>query len=261
MSICHIYGANLKKLDSLFHNWNETLIWSCLHGFMGSAWADDIVNPTAAQIIIADFCFLAGSPNEELVRNKPQNHKSNFIIMVPENEEWAKLIEKVYKEKAVKVTRYATKKEKDIFNKEKLKSIVKNIESNYEIKLIDEKSYNMIIKNEWSKDLCSQFKDFNDYKKRGLGTAAFINGELVSGASSYTVYKNGIEIQIDTREDYRRKGLASACGAKLILECLKRNLYPSWDAQNQWSLSLAEKLGYHFDKEYYAYEIYGYSSK
>ena len=63
------------------------------------------------------------------------------------------------------------------------------------------------------------------------------------------------EIQIDTKEEYRRKGLALICGAKLIIECLNKELYPSWDAQNMESVKLSEKLGYHFDKEYTAYEI------
>ncbi len=77
----------------------------------------------------------------------------------------------------------------------------------------------------------------------------------VVGASSYTCYSQGIEIEIDTKEAFRRRGLASVCGAKLILECLSRGLYPSWDAQNKWSVALAEKLGYHFDREYTAYEV------
>ena len=78
---------------------------------------------------------------------------------------------------------------------------------------------------------------------------------MVSGASSYSRYKNGIEIEIDTKAEFRQKGLAYACGAKLILECLSRNLYPSWDAQNKISVALAEKLGYHYDHEYTAYEV------
>ena len=57
------------------------------------------------------------------------------------------------------------------------------------------------------------------------------------------------------REDCRRRGFAYICGAKLILECLKRGLYPSWDAQNKWSVALAEKLGYHFDHAYQAFEV------
>lgn len=93
------------------------------------------------------------------------------------------------------------------------------------------------------------------YQKYGLGAVILKDGETVSGASSYSGYRDGIEIEIDTKEAYRRKGLAYICGAKLILECLERGLYPSWDAQNKWSVALAEKLGYHFDYEYPAYEI------
>jgi len=41
----------------------------------------------------------------------------------------------------------------------------------------------------------------------------------------------------------------------LIFQLTKRNLYPSWDAQNKSSVALAEKLGYNFDKEYVSYVI------
>lgn len=88
-----------------------------------------------------------------------------------------------------------------------------------------------------------------------LGAVILKDGHPVSGASSYSGYQGGIEIEIDTREDYRRKGLATVCGAKLILECLDRGWYPSWDAQNKWSVALAQKLGYHYDREYTAYEV------
>ena len=93
-------------------------------------------------------------------------------------------------------------------------------------------------------------------KSTGWGVVILKDGEPVSGASSYSGYLGGIEVEIGTREDFRRKGLACICGAKLVLECMERGLYPSWDAQNLWSAALAQKLGYHFDKEYPAYEIY-----
>jgi predicted GNAT family acetyltransferase len=96
------------------------------------------------------------------------------------------------------------------------------------------------------------------YKRYGLGVAILKDGEPVSGASSYTSYIGGIEIQIDTKQEYRRRGLAYISGAKLILECLKRGLYPSWDAHNIWSVALAKKLGYRLDREYIAYVISGY---
>ena len=103
------------------------------------------------------------------------------------------------------------------------------------------------------------YGDYAQYRERGLGAVILKDGEPVSGASSYSGYLGGIEIEIDTRTDYRRRGLAYICGAKLILDCLERGWYPSWDAQNLWSVALAEKLGYHFDHEYVVYEWNGQS--
>ena len=89
-----------------------------------------------------------------------------------------------------------------------------------------------------------------DFCSRGLGVAAVCGGALVSGASSYCIYDGGVEIEIATRPDSRRLGLAAACGAGLILECIRRGLYPSWDAVDLRSVAVAEKLGYHRDKPY-----------
>jgi GNAT superfamily N-acetyltransferase len=256
MSVYEI--RDTECLEKLFESWQETLIWSCLQGYMGKAYVDNIRSPKSAQIVIADFCFFAGEVNKELVLNKPHDYKSNFIIMTSKNNEWNKLIEKTYKERAKKVYRYAIKKETDIFDILKLEKIVEDIKKPFSIHMIDKDIFNQVMSSKWSQDLCSQFNDYDDYKKRGIGAVVMKDGQIVSGASSYTVYKEGIEIEIDTRKDYRRKGLALACGAKLILECLNKGLYPSWDAQNKGSVALAEKLGYHFDKEYVAYEITDY---
>ena len=255
MGVFRIADKNMSKISPLYDNWNETLIWSCLQGYMGTAWADDETNPRSAQIVIADFCIYAGVPNEALVRNRPPEYLSDFVIMVPQNQEWAALIESVYGKGATAVTRYAIKKETDVFDREKLQSIVENTGADYCLRMIDEDIYNQAMANRWSRDLCSQFADYREYSEKGLGAAILHKGELVAGASSYTVYRGGIEIEIDTRSDYRRKGLALACGARLILACMDRELYPSWDAQNKGSVALAENLGYHFDKEYVVYEV------
>ena len=77
----------------------------------------------------------------------------------------------------------------------------------------------------------------------------------MSGASSYTRYREGIEIEVDTVKAERRKHLALIACSALILRCLNEGLYPSWDAQNMASVRLAEKLGYQVDHEYAAYEV------
>lgn len=212
----------------------------------------------AAMAILGDFAFFSGNPDEELIRFKPESCKQDFIIMVPQNAKWADLIEKCYGDKAKKVTRYAIKKETDIFDVEKLKQVVFSLPNGYDLKIMEEAEYKMCRENGWANDLVSNYKDYTTYKNLGMGIAVLKDGELVAGASSYSTYHKGIEIEIDTREDYRRKGLAYACGAKLILECLEKGLYPSWDAQNKWSVALAQKLGYHFSHEYVAYEVMGY---
>ncbi len=239
------------KVRALFENWQETMIWSCLQGVMGDIYTDNIEHPASAVAVLGDFCFLAGEPKKELVLFLTKD----FMIMVPQNHRWEDMIEKCYGKHAKKVTRYAMKKEPDIFQEEKLKKAMA-VSSEYSLNRIDETLFYLCREQKWSRDFVSQYVNYEMYQKFGVGIVALKENEIVAGASSYSSYRNGIEIEIDTKTEYRRKGLAYACGAGLILECRKRNLYPSWDAQNLWSVALAEKLGYHFDYEYCAYEIF-----
>jgi GNAT superfamily N-acetyltransferase len=250
-----INKEDMYKIAPIFDGWNETLIWSCLQGYMGKAWANDIQNPQSAQIIAGDFCFFAGVPNVELVKNIPDDFPSQSMLVIPQNEEWASLIKMEYKTNCDSFMRYSIKKEGNIFDKEKLNSYIEKMPSEYLLKKIDEEIYNEILSEGWAEDLCSQFLTYDEYDSYGLGYVVLHNDKVVCGASSYTVYKDGIEIEIDTKREYRRKGLALACASKLILECLDRGIYPSWDAANMASVALSEKLGYHFDKEYVTYEI------
>ncbi len=245
-------------VQAIFANWEETIIWSCFQGIMGDIYVDDIQKPKSAMAILGDFCFFAGAACKELVEYKPAGCKQDFMIMIPQNEEWADLIEKTYRENARKVERYAIKKETDIFDVNYLKRIVNGTPNGYVLQLIDKELYMQCKKENWSKDLVSQFPCYEQYNRLGLGVVLTINGQIVAGASSYSAYLQGIEIEIDTKEEYRRKGLATICGAKLILECLERGLYPSWDAQNKNSVALAEKLGYHYSHSYVAYEVINY---
>lgn len=240
---------DMNKIAHLFQGYEETIICSFLQGCMGYAITVKEQNPSAAIIVVGDFCMIAGKPNKALVK------KLTAPIIAPQNEEWEKLIEKVWKDRVKKGLRYAIKKEHDVFDVEKLSRYAILTAQEYEIKLIDQQIYEQAINEEWSVDLCSQFEDYQDYKSRGLGVAVLHKGKLVAGASSYVIYKDGIEIEIDTKREYRRKGLATACGSRLILECLKRGLYPSWDAYDLRSVALAEKLGYHLDKPYTIYEM------
>ena len=101
----------------------------------------------------------------------------------------------------------------------------------------------------------SVFESKEKYLELGRGFAVMKDGKIVSAASSYSRFRKGIDIEIDTVKDERHKGLGSAVAAKLILSCLDEGLYPSWDAANKMSVRLAEKLGYEFSHEYVCYGI------
>lgn len=250
--------VSMKEMDKVapfFEGWEETMIWSCLQGIKGNAWLDNKSEPRSAQIITGDLCFFAGTPNPELVKNIPEYFKSEYIYMIPQNEAWAEVIEQVYGDRSERFMRYAIKKEPDVFNKAKLKAYSERLPEGYSIAKIDEKLYEQIMQTGWARDLCVQFPTYDSFNKYAIGYVALYENEVVSGASSYTVYNKGIEIEIDTKEEHRRKGLALACAATLILDCLSKGLYPSWDAANKESVALSEKLGYHFDKEYVTYAI------
>lgn len=245
-----------KLLAPLFEGWQETLIWSCLQGEMGAAWSDGNIPPQAAQIITGDFYFFAGDAASAeagaLVRNLtvPRETRSSTALFLPQDEAWAELIVSVYGKRAQRSVRYAIKKESDIFDRKTLESFRCALPGHYRLTPIDREIYDITKQEDWAFDFCSQFESFEDYQKRGAGFAIMYGDELAAGASSYTVYHGGIEIEIGTKLSHRRKGLALTCASALILYCLDHGLYPSWDAANLASVSLAEKLGYHFSHEY-----------
>lgn len=237
----------------LFEGWEETLILSSLSGVMGIVYADLSESPLgSAMCFLGDFAFYAGEPSEKLLRFSPEG-RPRFCILTPRDEKWSALIERVYGGSCEKQLRYAFHRSETHFDTEKLRQLAAALPEGYRITPMDGSLYRICLEAEWSRDFVSQFQDEADYLNRGLGMAVMHQEDLVGGASSYSVFPGGIEIEIDIAEDHRRKGLATACAAALILEALKRGLYPSWDAANAISVKLAHKLGYGTAREYPVY--------
>ena len=243
--------TDVSKVAHLFEGWQETLIYSCLQKVMGKIFVTDPEAPEAAMAYVGCFAFYAGAPDKELVGNKPDG----FVIMVPRNKAWEDCTEECFP-KAKKVTRYAIKKDTQ-FDKDLLRNMIMKLPDGYELKEIDERIYDMCLPDPVTRDFVSSFESKERYLEIGRGMVILKSGRIVAGASSYTRYKEGIEIEVDTVEQERRKGLATIASAALVLRCLDEGLYPSWDAQNMNSVHLAEKLGYEFDHEYTAYEVSG----
>ena len=231
------------------------LMRSCLQGHMGQVFGDHPSAPRAALLCIGDFASPGGdftSPAARKLMGKLAMPGKMWIV--PALPGWEEHLSFWSPKRMERSTRFAVKA-KAAFDKARLAAMVKAIPPEFSLHPIDRELYCKAMAQEWSRDFCSQFHDAADYLSRGRGVVACKEGEIVAGASSYVVYTHGLEIQTDTREDMRRKGLAAACCAQLILTCLERGITPSWDAANPVSLTLAQKLGYTLTSPYDIWEV------
>ena len=220
-----------------------------------AAWVDDISNPKEAIIIAADFCYLLGDVKQPDAIEQILVENARYKVIIPCNTQWVTYLNDYLSEKVHCYKRYAIKRERDVFNRSNLEQLIQKIDLIYTIKQIDENIYKEVLSIDWAADGCCFYKSYDDYNEKGLGYVIYREGQLVCIASSYTTYKNIIGVTIGTLEEHRRKGLAAACAASLILECLKREIYPEWEAANMASVALAEKLGYHYDRAFDVYSL------
>lgn len=249
--------ADPAAASSLFDGWNETVIWSCLQGIMGCVLADNPTRPQSAAAVLGDFAFLAGTLNRALVHAVLSHGKPRTLILIPRDAAWSACIEAALKGNATRITRFATRKDPAGLDRARLLDLARDLPRGIELSPIDARLHRACADADWSCDLVSQFPAYEDFQRLALGIVAVEDDVPVAGASTYARYRDGIEIEVDTRPDRRRQGLARACAAALIVAALDQGLYPSWDAHTRASLALAEQLGYRFD---YAYDAYLVSS-
>ncbi|PGS36714.1 GNAT family N-acetyltransferase [Bacillus cereus] len=243
-----------KKLSTVFEGLDSVIIRSYLQGHMGTAWVNNLEKPTVAQIIVGIFAFYAGDPNatetEELLHNLPED-----ILVIVNTDEWKERIETAHKGSFDKFQRFRFKKNPANLNSNYLKTMLSKLPEEYELKKIDANIAGDPSLHAISEDFTGQFDSIEDYLNRGVGFAILYHGKVVCGASSYSIYDEGIEIEVGTHRDHRRKGLATVASSALILDCLAKGKYPNWDAANLESAELAKSLGYVYEEAYDTYYI------
>lgn len=99
-------------------------------------------------------------------------------------------------------------------------------------------------------DIIGSFESYEDLMDKGVSFGLFEDGKLAAICSSFSRLSDGIEIEIDTKPEFRKKGYASIVAASALKYCLENGLVPHWDAANDISCCLAKKLGYTLDYEY-----------
>lgn len=240
----------MNKIKYLFNDIKFYMGKSVLDGLMGEAYTDNLENPTIAYLLVRQYCFINGDSKSELAKQVLKTIPETCKRIIA-NSNWNDIIESTYND-FEKSKRYSLKKEKNIFNKQQLKEFSEILNNQYKIKKIDEEIYKLIKANDEDP---KQMKITDDYMNKGIGVCCFRDNEIVGICSSNIIYNDGIEINIRVKEGYKHKGIGTAMASKLILMCLEKGIYPSWDAANLTSLELAKKLGYNYDSEYTIYKI------
>lgn len=236
---------DMKKIIPFFYDIRFFMGKSVLDGTMGTAYVDNITNPNIAFLVVRSYCFFNGKIEKESLKEIIDEKFKEYNLIPSDN--LSKLIEEIYKSNIIKSQRHSIKKDV-IFDTEKLKKMSNSLEDEFELIKIND-------------DLAKRIKEekfiniTDNYSKNGIGFCCMYNNKIVGVASSNIFYKDGIEVNIKTKEQYQRKGIATAMASKLILECLKQNKKVSWDAANMESVGLAEKLGFKYDSTYNVYRI------
>ena len=259
-----------RILEPFFRDAYDCCPEAFVQGIMGRGFTDSAEEPTYGVIQIGDFCFFGGDGSGTLKGNVisilKNLYKNRDIIFVPLSPSWnQQLADSEYFERHI---RYATEHlDLKDFDRDALASYVTRTtkdgqtigetdDCDFIIRPIGEADYAALGNEEWSRDLGSNYSDYAEFKRLGLGFVAVERStkKMVSGASSFSTSLDSIEIEIDTAPDYRERGLATAVAARMVLECIQRGKYPSWDAANLTSVAIAEKLGYRLLEEYVCYK-------
>jgi hypothetical protein len=238
--------GDTRKLYKIFDafKWNY-LPDAILEGTMGRALADDVDNPHVAVLEAPNLKLNilggdAGHPSaREYIEQLPR-----MAALLFSSAGWEELVQSVHAGKMIARPRYAFTSEKlDI---EQIRTLGSQIPDGYRLAQMDLTLARRLggEKGEFAEDHMANFGSPEDFIARGFGFCLLRGDEFASVATTFAICHRGIEIQINTREEHQRKGLAAVVAAQLIVHSLQNNLDPNWDAANETSAGLARKLGY-----------------
>jgi len=208
---------------------------------MGRAFTDNPEHPTVFKIEVGPFCYFAGDARGpggyEMVSDL-----APYLGIMPSFPEWIEVAREIHGDRLAQSSRYSFSSEN--LSVEHLRRMLRGMQLETGIKRIDAATAARVLTGPESGADISAYESPEDFAERGAGFY-LMDGQVVAGvAYSSLVCSKGVEVSIFVAPEYRRKGVATALGSKLLLYCLESNIDPHWDAANPESCALAEKLGY-----------------
>ena len=226
-----------ESLKRFFPGTGDVLLLSALEGFTGRAFESR--DGAAAIVVSRGFVFLGGQAKEAFFR-RAAAYLPDCFLTFRGSPAWLRIARRCGA--SVAMTRYEMAAP-ERFDEALLRRLAHPPEG-FVLKTADESVYRDCLSAPWSEDLASFYSDAASFVRDDLVFAAYRDGELAAGCGVYARTADAVEIEIDTRESFRRMGLATCCAAAFLLRCVQRGLTPHWDAMTPISRALAMKLGF-----------------
>ena len=232
--------------------------YPCLHGSvaaaieggMGRVFADSQEESRVA-LAVLDFHFLAGDSLHENTLLLFKLLQPGDVVIAP-TPAWQHLVAATYPSELAVYHREAFQAEQ--FDIDKLRQFCQALPSGFELRQVRLEEVTQFAR-DLDPALIYNFRSHEEFITRGVGLGILHQGTFVSGASSAAVGGGKLEIEIQTHRQFRRRGLARAVAAALILYCLEHGIEPCWDAANEPSAALARQLGFYSTGQYEAYRL------
>lgn len=256
--VYELTGKQKEQARMFFTEPHDSLIYTITEGIKGKAYGAG--EPLQCVYLhFGYFSFLAGDATSkaarELVGAIRRLTGGEEVAVVSYGEDWEALLCEQYPRAEIR-ERAMMQIPAQGLACEKIEALLgayeEGVHGKYVLQGIDRRLYDILRIEEWADGMVTNFDSYEEFAAHGFGYV-MCDGEMpVSGCSVYSYYSTGVEIQVDTKEEYRGKGLAKTAAAAMIQECLKRKLRPSWDAANPTSQTIARHMGFVLGTKYRA---------
>src|SRR6266498_4614590 len=215
---------NKASLQKLFGK------YPCMHGCMaaviedgaGKVFADSQENPSVA-LAIVDFQFLAGDPFHKSIPLLFDLVNTKEWLITP-SLDWDHVVSTTYPGKIEVYQREAFQAEQ--FDINQLRRFISKLPVGFELRKISLEDITKFT--ELSPALIGSYASAEEFIAKGIGMGIFHEGNFISGASSSPLGGGKLEFEIQTHNQFRRRGFARIVAAALILYCLENGIEPCW---------------------------------
>ncbi len=218
---------------------------------MGEAFVDSMGDP---QLFLIDqdhfFCYFAGNLTSDAGRGFLGKAPKGRLYMAG-SAGWHDAVQDIFGEEARPIERYSYSSES--LSLDHLRSLSGSNPHTSSVQRMDA----TLVGVQTPFFEIGAFDSPDDFVERGIGFCMLQGEQIIGVAYSSLVCSSAIEVSIFVDEDHRRQGIATALACQLLLWCVERTIAPHWDAANEESCLLAEKVGYTSVGKYTAYFVKG----